>query len=61
MNNMNFVMQLDQLASESFKDVEGFKGPGWYYWDVTETFLFGPYTTSEDAQISYSIYHCKYV
>lgn len=35
-----------------FEDAEerGYRGPGWYFWDETQTDVFGPYKSEEDAK-----------
>lgn len=35
---------------------EGYKGAGWYFWDETETYLIGPFTTQDRADIALNVY-----
>lgn len=36
---------------EGWMDAEeaGYEGPGWYFWDETQTTCFGPYPDSDTA------------
>ena len=50
------VIEIIGEAADAFKEVEGFKGEGWYFWDETETQLIGPFKSDERAQIALSVY-----
>lgn len=35
---------------------EGYKGPGWYFWDETETGLIGPFQNDSRANTALKVY-----
>jgi len=37
-------------------DAQGFDGPGWYFWDETESQCYGPYETKELAELKLQEY-----
>jgi hypothetical protein len=41
---------------DGYEGVEGFRGPGWYFWDETETNLIGPFLSSDRANIAQNVY-----
>lgn len=30
-------------------DIAGYQGPGWYFWDETGMYCYGPYRTKSEA------------
>lgn len=49
-----------QLIDEPFEncDLAGYTSPGWYFWDETITYCYGPYDTRELAQTGL-VRYCK--
>jgi len=35
--------------SQGLKDA-GYEGPGWYFWDETESFCYGPFESKSEAE-----------
>lgn len=34
----------------------GYSGPGWYFWDESETFAYGPYESEDLASRAMDVY-----
>lgn len=47
-----------QHLLHNFEDAElvGWEGPGWYFWDETEAYCYGPYRTKQEAEVREEFY-----
>lgn len=56
--NMNQTMHKDIIYFYDDDNFicDGYKGPGWYFWDETETNLIGPFKTDSRALTALKVY-----
>lgn len=47
-----------ELIEQMFQDgdLAGWDGPGWYFWDETEAYCHGPFTTKSEAEAAKTKY-----
>lgn len=55
--HVDYIMELDEEIAES-RGVHawGYQGPGWYFWDETEAYCYGPYKSEKAAEIALNKY-----
>lgn len=56
--HIDYLSELDEdvTLDRSGRQAWGYQGPGWYFWDETEAYCYGPYKSEKEAEIALNRY-----